>query len=102
MARSVEGHGELSPRSNLASALGRAAPNLVGATRNRIDGMSILSVTFRDRPGSWLAIARVVRHSDSAVLVTFGSGTEWPDAIISLNKAIARGDWRPDRYASQP
>lgn len=98
MGRGLANSDEYSTDTTLALALGRAAPAVVGLTRERLKGYSLISITFRSRPGSLLGIIRAVRDQDGANVVCFGAGRELSDALVALSKGLQRGDWRPDRY----
>lgn len=83
----------------LRRALGAVASNLASYTGGKNEA-ALVSVSVRRRaPSNYIAVARRLNDVDCVYQVTFGAGRSFLEALLSLDKAIAKGAWKRDRFA---
>lgn len=96
----VEGPEKLSPAERLERLIAGQFSNLAhclkSASKAHYGGFSL---TCRS-DGGWYAVGRGA-DDDMNPVVAFGSGPTWVAALVSLNQSIAKGYWKPDRFAKE-
>jgi hypothetical protein len=94
--RGTSRHEEIDPRTKCEVAYAQAFSNLAHITNGAAEPGDSIRVACRGKY-DWLAIARRT-GSDGSFEVCFGAGESWWGALSGLNKALAAGNWKPDKY----
>lgn len=77
----------------------RAFQGLCEAAKGGPDRPQIESITVRRRSGDWLVIVRATDLPSFRPMVCFGSGVQLFDAIRNVSVAVAKAQWKPDKFA---
>jgi hypothetical protein len=63
------------------------------------DTIQISGFTCTRRPGDWLVVVRGYSMVEGRAVVTFGAGDSLFLGLRNVSIAIAKGQWRADKYA---